>query len=137
MILVEKAKRLAEMGERVVFIVAFSDYDKREKKSVTVSKSNHFLYQSLHHIFAEYQKIALEFVNVWKVLDKVNYLMTIDVHIFVDEFSFAGYSELDEKADTYAKSFRIGKVITINVTRVTLITTKYKYIKRHDTGSRA
>ena len=86
-ILVEKAKTLAEQGERVVFIVCWEDEDFSGKKEA-VRAEDHFLFQDLRLRFAKFgDTVTLEFVAESQVGRRISELATEATHIFVDEFS--------------------------------------------------
>lgn len=86
--LIEKARRLAEQGRRVVFIVAFNDWSEAKKARIEVGESDHFLFQDLRSRFAKLKTVTLEFVHLMKVGDRVRELASEkeEVNIFVDEF---------------------------------------------------
>ena len=94
-ILTEKARRLAEQGRNVTFIVSFDDYNLATKQREPLSASDHFLYRDLTSRFAHCREhLTLEFVNVWRVWERVSEIAVAsvesgdEVNIFVDEYSF-------------------------------------------------
>ena len=113
-ILVEKAKRLAERGEHVTFIVVH-DQKPRNQKSLA---SDNFLLRSLEAQFAGMRTVYLEFANIWKVLKIVHQLMKANVHIFLDEFSFQEVED-DPGAATkmlqYVASFQLPQVLNCKI----------------------
>ena len=108
MILVEKAKRLAESGEKLVFIVC---YDLKNKDEQALEASDHFLFQWFKRQFAKYENITLEFYRVWDAVDRIEELMILGENVFVDEFSFeSDQNAQGNNADILAESMIVPEV---------------------------
>ena len=91
--MLEKAKRLAENGERVAIIIAHDNEDNMGRNGgMQLSEENHFLFQSMSYDLEHIKNISLELVSIWDVRERVHDLISQRIHVFVDEFSFASPS---------------------------------------------
>ena len=119
MILLEKAKRLAESGDSVHFIVAYDDIyqftlTKGEPNRVDFSEKDHFLFQSIRKQLAPFENIRVECIHVWEVLPRVNTLMAEgNTHVFVDEFRLEPGVNF-RKVEEYVMSLEIPEVFFAN-----------------------
>ena len=107
-LLVEKAKRLAEKGEKVVFIIARHDYNTAKGSSMKVAEKEHFLHQHLKRELSGYENITFQYESVLKVLDKAKQFMNSGYHVFIDEFTYEAKQNLNFRKS--AKKFRVPQV---------------------------
>ena len=108
MILIERAKRLAESGEKLVFIVC---YDLKNKDEQALEASDHFLFQWFKRQFAKYENITLEFYRVWDAVNRIEELMSLGENVFADEFSFESiWDDRGNNADILVESLVVPEV---------------------------
>ena len=91
--MIEKARRLAESGQKVTYLICYDSFDLAKRQHVEIKKEDHFLFQTLQERFSE-TDVKLEFVSVTKVMIRINRLIEEENNIFVDEFSFE-YKKFD------------------------------------------
>ena len=108
MILVEKAKQLAESGQKLAFIVC---YDLERVDDPPLCADNHFLFQWFRKEFAEHEIISLEFYRVWDAVNRIEELMSLGENVFADEFSFESiWDDRGNNADILVESLVVPEV---------------------------
>ena len=85
--MIEMARKLADSGQKVTYLLCYDTFDLAKKKHVVIKKEDHFLFQTLQERFRD-TNVQLEFVSVRNVIHRVNELIASAFNIFVDEFSF-------------------------------------------------
>ena len=91
----EKARQLSESGQRVAYLLCYDTFDPIRRQHFEMKKEDSFLFQTLQERFRD-TNIQLRFVSVRKVMQEVNQLISTEVNVFVDEFSFE-YKRFDLK----------------------------------------
>ena len=94
-IMIEMARKLADSGQKVTYLLCYDTFDLAKKEHVEIKKEDHFLFQTLQERFKD-SKVQLEFVSVRNVICRVNELIASAYNVFVDEFSFE-YTKFDSQ----------------------------------------
>ena len=110
-VLIEKAKRLANSGRMVFFIIGFDHMEAKDE----ISATDHFLYQYLRAQFAKMKNVGLKLTPMWELKSVMDKLMGRNVNIIVDELTFDGdlmswSDERTRKTDKFFSSVTIPEV---------------------------